>query len=195
MGALTEKSLSFNGQTMKGSNNFHFKTPLFSECFNTIKFLPPASLTRNYIYFGKLGQFVKIMSEPDCSDLDTVSHDNDSLIVTDDSCLILINSNNWNKGVSLQQSFPARHLWTTKSLVFKYAKLSSAEARAQPLYSLLSSDSVRVSSMETTKQRKIRKRLVWDETAVLKVEKTWLWLSSSEAIWGLAYLVLDLRHF
>ena len=36
----------------------------------------------------------KTITEADCSDLDTVSHDNDNLIVTDDSCLILINSNN-----------------------------------------------------------------------------------------------------
>ena len=60
-----------------------------------------------------------------------MNHDNEKLIVTDDSCLILINSNNWNKGVSLQQSFSNSHLWTTKSLVFKYAKLSGGTIIAQ----------------------------------------------------------------
>ena len=113
---------------MKGSNNFHFKRSFSPNVLIHNKVLT-SSLAGNYL-LGKIGTICKNVTEPDCRDLDTVSHDNDNLIVTDDSCLILINSNNWNKGVSLQQSFSARHLWTTKSLVFKYAKLSGGTSPA-----------------------------------------------------------------
>ena len=63
------------------------------------------------------------------------------------------------------------------------AQLGRGTSPATPLTAELRL-SPSVTSKETTKQRKIRKRLAGDETALLKVEETdpaWLWLSSSEA--------------
>ena len=77
---------------MKGSNNFHFKRSFSPNVLIHNKVLT-SSLARNYL-LGKIGTICKNVTEPDCGDLDRVSHDNDNLIVTDDSCLILINSNN-----------------------------------------------------------------------------------------------------
>ena len=173
---------------MKGSNNFHFKRSFSPNVLKHNKVLT-SSLARNHP-LRKIGTICKNITEPDCRDLDTVSHDNDNLIVTDDSCLILINSNNWNKGVSLQQSFSARHLWTTKSLVFKYAKLSGGTSH--PATAQCPAQTLSLAFPHFKGISELEEETNWSCQYSLCVT---IWLSSSKAVWGLAYLVFDLRHF